>query len=195
MNRHTDQHYIQKTLQGDTNSFSVLIDRYQNLVFTVVLRVVKVREEAEEVAQDTFLKAFESLDSYRGESKFSSWLYSIAYRKALDRVRKNNRMKPVELVEDITEKNVEDIDNALHFLEQKERNDTIRKCIEQLPEQEGAIITFYYFDDMSVREISKITNLTEDNVKVKLHRSRKKLFTLLKQFVLPEISNSNGRAI
>lgn len=195
MNRHTDQHYIQKTLQGDTNSFSVLIDRYQNLVFTVVLRVVKVREEAEEVAQDTFLKAFESLDSYRGESKFSSWLYSIAYRKALDRVRKNNRMKPVELVEDITEKNVEDIDNALHFLEQKERNDTIRKCIEQLPEQEGAIITFYYFDDLSVREISKITNLTEDNVKVKLHRSRKKLFTLLKQFVLPEISNSNGRAI
>lgn len=195
MNRHTDQHYIQKTLQGDTNSFSVLIDRYQNLVFTVVLRVVKVREEAEEVAQDTFLKAFESLNSYRGESKFSSWLYSIAYRKALDRVRKNNRMKPVELVEDITEKNVEDIDNALHFLEQKERNDTIRKCIEQLPEQEGAIITFYYFDDLSVREISKITNLTEDNVKVKLHRSRKKLFTLLKQFVLPEISNSNGRAI
>ena len=195
MNRHTDQHYIRKTLQGDVNAFSELIDRYQNLVYTVVLRVVKVKEEAEEVSQDTFLKAFESLGSYRGESKFSSWLYSIAYRKALDRVRKNNRMKPVELVEDITEKNVEDIDNALHFLEQKERNDTIQKCIEQLPEKEAAIITFYYFEDMSVREISEITGLTEDNVKVKLHRSRKKLFTLLKQFVLPEISNSNGRAI
>jgi RNA polymerase sigma-70 factor (ECF subfamily) len=195
MNRHTDQHYIRKTLQGDVNSFSVLIDRYQNLVYTVVLRVVKVKEEAEEVSQDTFMKAFESLKSYRGESKFSSWLYSIAYRKALDRVRKNSRMKPVELIEDITEKNVEAIDNALHFLEQKERNATIQKCIKQLPEKEAAIITFYYFDDMSVREISAITDLSEDNVKVKLHRSRKKLFSLLKQFILPEISNSNGRAI
>jgi RNA polymerase sigma-70 factor (ECF subfamily) len=160
-----------------------------------VLRVVKVKEEAEEVAQDTFLKAFESLGGYRGESKFSTWIYSIAYRKALDRVRKNSRMKPVELVEDITEKPVETIDNALHFLEQKERNETIRKCIAKLPEKEAAIITLYYFEDQSVREISAITNLTEDNIKVKLHRSRKKLFSLLKQFVLPEISNSNGRAI
>jgi RNA polymerase sigma-70 factor (ECF subfamily) len=195
MNQHTDQHYIQKTLQGDTNAFSILIDRYQNLVYTVVLRVVKVKEEAEEVAQDTFLKAFESLEGYRGESKFSTWIYSIAYRKALDRVRKNSRMKPVELVEDITEKNVETIDNALHFLEQKERNDTIRRCIAELPEKEAAIITLYYFEDQSVREISAITNLTEDNIKVKLYRSRKKLFSLLKQFVLPEISDRNGRAI
>jgi RNA polymerase sigma-70 factor (ECF subfamily) len=195
MKQHTDQHYIQKTLQGDTNAFSVLIDRYQNLVYTVVLRVVKVKEEAEEVAQDTFLKAFESLSGYRGESKFSTWIYSIAYRKALDQVRKHNRMKPVELIEDITENNVAAIDNALHFLEQQERNHTIQKCIEQLPEKEAAIITFYYFDDLSVREISTITELTEDNIKVKLHRSRKKLFSLLKQFVLPEISNSNGRAI
>ncbi len=195
MNQYTDQHYIQKTLQGDTNAFSILIDRYQNLVFTVVLRVVKVKEEAEEVAQDTFLKAFESLDGYRGESKFSTWIYSIAYRKALDRVRKTSRMKPVELIEDITEKNVETIDNALSFLEQQERNDTIRRCIAELPEKEAAIITLYYFEDQSVREISAITNLTEDNIKVKLYRSRKKLFSLLKQFVLPEISDRNGRAI
>lgn len=195
MNRHTDQHYIQKTLQGETNAFAVLIDRYQNLVYTVVYRVVKVKEEAEEVAQDTFMKAFESLKSYRGESKFSTWIYSIAYRKALDRVRKNNRMKAVELVEDITEKEVGAIDNALHILEQQQRNEVIKRCIGELPEQEAAIITLYYFDDHSVREISEITELSEDNIKVKLHRSRKKLFSLLKHFVLPEISNSNGRAI
>ena len=104
-------------------------------------------------------------------------------------------MTSVELIEDITEKQVQNIENALGFLEQKERNETIKKCIEELPEQDAAIITFYYFEDQSVREISAITGLTEDNIKVKLHRSRKKLFTLLKQFVLPEISNSNGRAI
>lgn len=173
----------------------MLIERYQDFVFTVVLRIVKVREEAEEVAQDTFLKAFESLSGYRGESKFSTWIYSIAYRKALDRLRKNSRMKPVELIEEITEHNMASIENALAYLEEKERNATIKRCIEQLPENEAAIITFYYFEEQSVREIASITNLTEDNIKVKLYRSRKKLFSLLKEFILPEISNTNGRAI
>lgn len=195
MNQHADQHYIRKTLKGDTRAFSILIERYQDFVFTIVLRIVKVREEAEEVAQDTFLKAYESLSGYRGESKFSTWIYSIAYRKALDRLRKNNRMRPVELIEDITESNMAHIENALGFLEQKERNETIQRCIGALPEKDAAIITFYYFEEQSVREIAAITNLTEDNIKVKLHRSRKKLFSLLKQFVLPEISNTNGRAI
>ena len=83
MEQNTDQHYIQKTLKGDTRAFSVLIDRYQDFVFTIVLRIVKIREEAEEVAQDVFLKAFDSLEGYRGESKFSTWLYSIAYPKSV----------------------------------------------------------------------------------------------------------------
>lgn len=182
-------------MNGDSRAFGVLVERYQDFVFTVVLRIVKVREEAEEVAQDTFIKAFESLNGYRGESKFSTWIYSIAYRKALDRLRKNNRMKPVELIEDITENNLTSIENALEYLEQKERNEIIAKCVAELPEKEAAIITFYYFEEQSVREIAAITNMTEDNIKVKLYRSRKKLFTLLKQFVLPEISNSNGQAI
>lgn len=195
MKQHTDQHFINKTLKGDTRAFSVLIDRYQDFVFTVVLRVVKIREEAEEVAQDTFMKAFDSLAGYRGESKFSTWLYSIAYRKALDRLRKNSRMQSVSLIEEITEGTIDTIENALGYLEQTERNATIKKCIDQLPEQDAAIIMFYYFEEQSVRDIAEITQLSEDNIKIKLHRSRKKLFTLLKQFILPEISNSNGRAI
>jgi len=195
MMQRTDHYYIRKTLKGDTNAFSELITRYRDLVFTVIFRVVKSREEAEEVAQDTFLKAFESLSSYRGESKFSTWLYSIAYRKALDQVRKNNRIKSVELVEDITEKQLQKIENALDLIEQQQRRETINKCIAALADQDAAIVTFYYFEELSVREIATITGLTEDNIKVKLHRSRKKLFTLLKQFVLPEMTNSNGRAI
>jgi RNA polymerase sigma factor (sigma-70 family) len=80
----TDQQLIEKTLRGDTSSFGKLVERYQDFVFTIAFRIMKVREEAEEVAQDSFIKAYESLNSFRGESKFSSWLYSIAYRKALD---------------------------------------------------------------------------------------------------------------
>ncbi len=195
MNTTTDQQLIDQTLKGDTRSFGVLVERYQDFVFTIVYRMVKVREEAEEVSQDSFVKAFESLGSYRGEAKFSSWLYSIAYRKALDALRKNKKYKASEIIDDITEGEVEVIDNALHFLEDKERKKTIQECILKLPEEEAAIITLYYFEDQSVREIAGITELSEDNIKVKLYRSRKKLFSLLKHFVLPEITNSNGRAI
>ena len=195
MNTNADQYYIDKTLQGDSHAFSTLVERYQDFIFTIIIRMVKVREEAEEVAQDTFIKAFESLESFRGESKFSSWLYSIAYRKALDRIRKNNRTRTTELIEEVTEHEVESIENALHYLEDQERKQMIRDCISQLNEQEAAIITFYYFEEQSVKEIAAITQLSEDNIKVKLHRSRKKLFTLLKHFVLPEYSNSNGKAI
>lgn len=200
MHNNTDQYYIEKTLDGDSQSFSILVSRYQDFVFTIAYRMVKSREEAEEVAQDAFIKSFQSLSSYRGESKFSSWLYTIVYRKALDRIRINNKMRSIELIEEITGTDDDDQwgipdGNALQYLEEKEKKQIIQGCLLQLKEQDAAIITFYYFEDLSVREIANITQLTEDNIKIKLHRSRKKLFSLLKDHVLPEINNTNGKAI
>lgn len=195
MNTANDQKYIQQTLQGDVKSFGFLVEKYQDFVFTIAYRIVKTKEEAEEVAQDSFVKAFQSLESYRGEAKFSSWLYSIVYRKALDALRKEKKHKASELLEDITEGDAFRVDNALQYLEADERKNVIQECILKLSEEEAVIITLYYFEEQSVREISGITALSEENIKVKLHRSRKKLFTLLKHFILPEISNFNGRAI
>ena len=194
MSTNTDQYLIEQTLGGDTRAFGTLVERYQSFIFTIVLRMVKVREEAEEVAQDSFVKAFESLESYRGDSKFSSWLYSIAYRKALDRIRKNKRQQTTGLIEEITEGDQASVDNALQILEENERKQMIQDKIMQLPEQEAALITLYYFEELSVKEIATITDLSQDNIKIKLYRSRKKLFTLLKDSVLPEISNNNGKS-
>ena len=195
MQPNTDPYLIEKALQGDSNAFGQLVQKYQAFVFTIVIRIVKVREEAEEVAQDTFIKAYESLSSFRGDSKFSSWLYSIAYRKALDALRKSKKNSNLELIEEITESETSTIENALSYIEEKERKEIIQKCIKELSEQEAAIITFFYFEELSIKEISKITELSENNVKVKLYRSRKKLFTLLKQFVIPTYTESNGQAI
>ena len=100
MNTTNDQYYITQTLQGNTQAYANLVTKYQNYVFTILIRMLKNREEAEEVAQDTFVKAFEALSTFRGESKFSSWLYSIAYRKALDTIRKNKRFKTTECIEE-----------------------------------------------------------------------------------------------
>jgi len=191
MQPNTDQQLIDKTLKGDTRAFGELVERYQAFVFTIVIRIVKVREEAEEVAQDSFIKAFQSLASYRGESKFSSWLYSIAYRKALDALRKNKKNSSLELIEEITEGDCSVIENALSYIEDQERSNVIKKCILELPEKEAAIITLFYFEEQSIKEIAKVTQLTEDNIKVKLYRSRKKLFSLLKHYILPEELNTN----
>ena len=191
MQPNTDPYLIEQTLKGDSKAFGELVERYQAFVYTIVIRIVKVREEAEEVAQDTFIKAFQSLSSYRGESKFSSWLYSIAYRKALDALRKNKKNSSLELIEEITEGDCSVIENGLTFIEDQERSEVIKKCILELPEKEAAIITLFYFEEQSIKEIAKITELTEDNVKVKLYRSRKKLFSLLKHYILPEAYNTN----
>lgn len=195
MTKNTDQYLIDRTLEGNINSFGELVDRYQNFVFTIAKRILKVSEEAEEVAQDSFIKAFDSLSTFRGESKFSTWLYRIVYHKSLDRIKKNNRHRTYEINEEITADRLDSIENGLEFLMNEERSRLIKSCIAKLPEDDAAIITLYYYEEQSVKEISKVTDLSEDNVKIKLYRSRKKLFNLLEGYIEPEISDRNGRAI
>ncbi|WP_459211682.1 RNA polymerase sigma factor [Aquimarina rhabdastrellae] len=195
MNQPSDTYYINEVLDGNVNAFSVLVNRYKSFVFTIVYRLVKNRDEAEEVAQDTFIKAYQSLKSYRGDAKFSTWLYTIAYRKSLDQIKKNKVHYTYTLIEEVNEGDAQEIENGLSYLEQKERTQIIKEGILKLPPEAAAIITFYYFEDKKVKEIATITGLTVDNVKIKLHRSRKQLYSILKHNVLPEISRKNGRAI
>lgn len=195
MSHQSDQYYINQVLEGQVNAFSVLVERYQNLVYTIVYRIVKNKEQAEEVAQDSFIKAYKSLEKYRGDAKFSTWLYTIAYRKSLDAIKRNKRMITSELIEDISEGEMELVGDALNYLQAKERKKIILDSIMRLPDDEATIITLYYFEEKSVKEIVEITGLTADNIKIKLYRSRKKLYSILRHHVSPEISNKNGRAI
>ncbi|QYA24046.1 RNA polymerase sigma factor [Gramella sp. MT6] len=195
MTNNTDQYLVERTLEGDTAAFGELVDRYQNFVFTIAIRILKVTEEAEEVGQDSFIKAYDSLKSFRGDSKFSTWLYRIVYHKSLDRLKMNKRHRTYEIIEEITEDNLDHIENGLEFMLSEERSSIIKNCIDRLPEDEAAIISLYYFEEQSVKEIAKVTDLTEDNIKIKLYRSRKKLFSLLEGYIKPEISDRNGKAI
>ncbi|MEW7292639.1 RNA polymerase sigma factor [Aquimarina sp. 2304DJ70-9] len=195
MNHQSDQYYINQVLEGQINAFSILVERYQTLVYTVVYRMVKNKEQAEEVAQDSFIKAYESLSKYRGDAKFSTWLYTIAYRKSLDIIKANKRMMTSELIEDIHEGEIALVNDALSYLQAKERKEIISDSIMKLPEDEAVIVTLYYFEEKSVKEIVEIVGLTIDNVKVKLYRSRKKLYSILQHHISPELSSKNGRAI
>ena len=182
-----DQILINQIVEGDTNSFTVLVDRYKDLVFTLALRMLKNREEAEEVAQDTFIKTYKALDKFKGDSKFSTWIYRVAYNSCLDRIKKNKKhLNDVEINE-FTEHQVVTIDSALDKMETNERKEAIQRCIDTLPSQESFLLTLYYFDDLSLDEISKIVGITANSIKVKLFRCRKKLATILKSQLEPEI--------
>ncbi|MCF6296325.1 MAG: RNA polymerase sigma factor [Flavobacteriaceae bacterium] len=192
MTNNNDQHYINKVLQGDTKAFAILVNRYMDLIFTLALRMVKNREEAEEVSQDTFIKAYKSLTKFKGDSKFSTWVYRVGYNTCLDRLKKNKRTQQTVAIDEFTEHKIKILDNTLEHMELEERKQAIQDCLQLLPSEDGFLITLYYFEELSLEEISKIINVTVNNVKVKIFRSRKKLATILKERLEPEIIEDYG---
>ncbi|MTH15325.1 sigma-70 family RNA polymerase sigma factor [Flavobacterium sp. LC2016-01] len=182
-----DQHYIDRILQGETNLFAVLVDRYKDMIFTLSIKMVKNREEAEEAAQDTFIKVFNSLSKFKGDSKFSTWIYKISYNNCLDRLKKNKKEDLNISIDEFSSHLVKTMDNALSALEDKERKQAIQNCLNLLPREDNFLLTLFYFEDQNLEEIGKIMNINANNVKVKLFRSRQKLATILKKQLEPEI--------
>lgn len=182
-----DQHYIDRILQGETNLFAVLVDRYKDMIFTLSLKMIKNREEAEEAAQDTFIKVYNSLSKFKGDSKFSTWIYKISYNNCLDRLKKNKKEDLNISIDEFSSHLVKTMDNALSALEEKQRKQAIQNCLNLLPREDNFLLTLFYFEDQNLEEIGKIMNLNANNVKVKLFRSRQKLATILKKQLEPEI--------
>jgi RNA polymerase sigma-70 factor (ECF subfamily) len=139
--------------------------------------------DAEEVAQDTFVKAFQSLRSFRGESKFATWLYRITYFTAINYTR-NNKNQGKAFCEEAKQVSVNET-----VWETKERNAFLKEAMLQLKPQERAIITLFYLEDFSIKEIAEITSLSIANAKVRLHRSRKNLKEIL-ECLLPNETTS-----
>lgn len=186
MTQNDDQYYIRKILDGETKAFAVLVDRYKDLVFTLALRMLKNREEAEEVSQDTFIKVFKSLGKFKGDSKFSTWIYRITYNGCLDALKKYKQEYPVVTIDEYTERQLVTLDNAVDAMEELEQQQTIQDCLKRLPKEDSFLLTLYYYEEQSIEEISKIMGITSNNVKVKLYRSRKKITSILKERLEPE---------
>lgn len=187
MTTNKDQILINQIIEGNTNAFTLLVDNYKDLVFTLALRMLKNREEAEEVAQDTFIKTYKSLDKFKGDSKFSTWIYRVCYNTCLDRIKKNKKFLNDVEINEFTAHEVKTIDNALTKIEAKEQEEAIQRCIAKLPSEDSFLLTLYYFDDLSLDEISKVVGITSNSIKVKLFRCRKKLASILKSQLEPEI--------
>ncbi|MDT0606917.1 RNA polymerase sigma factor [Croceitalea rosinachiae] len=192
MEQKGSQPNIDAILNGDSQAFSKLVDGHKNLVYTVALRMLKNTEEAEEVAQDTFIKVFKSLKYFKGDSKFSTWIYRIAYNTCLDRLKKNKKEFLNKSVDEITGFEIEDTSNALEDIIASEKSLLIRKCIEQLASKDAALITFFYFEEKSLKELSDILDLAENTVKVRLFRARARLALILKEKLALRIIENYG---
>ena len=183
-----DQALIAATLKGDQKAFKTLVERYERYAFNLAFRIMKVREEAEEVAQDAFVKAYRSLDKFRGDSKFVSWLYTIIYREAIDRLRRKDPMRVELEAEPAAEHWESPEDTGLDLLQQEERSALIRRALDSLRPAEAAVLTLFYLDEQSLRETADITGMTESNVKVVLFRGRKNLLEAIQQIRKTELN-------
>lgn len=183
----SDQHVIEQILQGDRLAYALLVDRYKNLVFTLTLRMLKNREEAEEAAQDTFIKVFKSITKFKGGSKFSTWIYKVAYNTCLDNLKKDKNKFVADNIDEIAENKTASHTNALEILQAKEQQQIVQRCLQLLPGNESFLLTLYYVEDLSLDEIATIVGIKTNNVKIKLYRSRKKLAALLKPHLETEI--------
>jgi len=184
MEQKDDIWYIERVLKGDTQYFSYFVDKYKDIVFSIALKVLRNREDAEEMAQESFVKAFKSLHTFKGDAKFSTWLYRITYNNCISEVRKRKlkfvSTDDVQISDEVEEMNFDGIP-------EENRSKYVKAALEKLPEDEYTLILLYYFDDKSVEEIGEITKMTESNVKVKLFRARKKLYTILNDMLKEEI--------
>ncbi len=182
-----DQHYISLVLKGDKQAFAVLAARYKDMLFTLLLGMVKKREEAEDLLQEIFIKVYRSLAGFKGDARFSTWLYKVAYNSCLDYLKKNKMIEKALPLEEIEETTLGDINDTLDGLERKERTVFIRNCLAMLAVEENLILTLYYLEEQPLKEIAIVMGITANNAKIKLHRSRQKLMAILNKKLQPEI--------
>ncbi|RPH27282.1 MAG: sigma-70 family RNA polymerase sigma factor [Bacteroidales bacterium] len=181
----SDEELITLVVKNHPHAISHIVDRYKGMVFTLSFRILKNQLDAEEAAQDSFVKAFHAIKTFRFDCKFSTWLYRICYNNAISKARV---YKPVQVDVDSKFDLPVNTPNALDSLSAKDRARYLNKAMETLESEESALLTLYYMDGESIGDISAITNLTESNVKVKLHRGRKKLYSQLNVLLKEEVS-------
>jgi RNA polymerase sigma factor (sigma-70 family) len=174
MMQHNDTQLIERILDGDKAGYALLVDRYKDLAFTIAYRILGKKEDAEEVVQDAFVKAFRNLSSFRQKAKFSTWLYSIIYNTAISRHRqKKTRWQSID--------DIKVPENAVEFQadEEEDRHKLVETAMLQLPEEDRILLTLYYIDESSVEDLHSILGLSKANVKIKLFRARKRLQELV----------------
>lgn len=185
-----DSEIISLVLRGDHNAYALLVDRYKSYVFTLTLRFTKNREDAEEVSQDIFIKAYRSLADFKGTAKFSTWLYTIVNTTCITFLRKK-RLDVKSLDDEKTFEVADSQDSGFraNIVEQKSRQNMVNQAIAMLNPDDAEIITLFYKNEQSLEEIGQILGLEVNTAKVRLHRARARLKEKMEKYFSEEVRN------
>ncbi len=185
-----DNEIISKVLSGDHQAYAIIVNRYQNYVFTLTLRMIKSREDAEEVAQDVFIKAYKYLADFRGASKFTTWLYTIVNNTCITFLRKK-KLNIQSLDNEHVFATADNIDSGMraNMVEQKSKAAMVNDAIGLLGSDDAQIITLFYKGEQSLEEIAEILGLETNTAKVRLHRARTRLKEKMETHYTEEVKN------
>lgn len=169
----SEKERIKSILKGNISAFSYFVDTYQDMALTIAYRVSHNKQDAEDIVQDAFVKAFHNLHTFRFTSKFSTWLYRIVYNTGISHIK-----TPFYTTEYTDYNEVNEADNEWDIvdkLDNQQKTELLMKSLEKLPKDMSLILTLFYLEENSIKDIIFITGLSEANIKVKLHRGRKQL--------------------
>jgi RNA polymerase sigma factor (sigma-70 family) len=181
MDYKSDLYYIEQIIEGNSNLFSHLIDRHKNKAYNLAFRICGNHEEAEELTQDSFLKAYWSLESFKMKSSFATWLYRIVYNTSISHVRV--KKKGLLSLEDFPADATDFIGTSAseEEAEKEYRASLVNFALQKISEEERGLISLYYYDEMSTNEISEVTGINKSNIKVKLFRARQKMQEIIEK--------------
>jgi len=185
-----DNEVLSRVLRGDQQAYAEIVKRYKSFVFTIALRYTPNREDAEEIAQDCFVKAYRSLSDFRGDAKFSTWLYTIVTTTCLTFLRKK-KLETHSLDNEKVFEAADSLDSGFraNLVEQKSKVTMVNKAITLLSPDDAQIITLFYKGEQSLEEIGQIMGLEPNTVKVRLHRARQRLREKMEKHFTEEVSD------
>lgn len=186
----TDIDIISAVLNGNQQAYAEIIKRHKAFVFTLVLRYIKSREDAEELAQDVFVKAYRALADFKGDSKFSTWLYTIVTTTCISFLRRK-KLETHSMDNEKVFESIENKDSGLNAnqVEQKSRVAMVNNAIALLSPDDAEIVTLFYKGEQTLEEIAQVLGIEANTVKVRLHRARTRLKEKMEKHFAAEVKD------
>jgi RNA polymerase sigma-70 factor (ECF subfamily) len=189
MTLNQDTEIIKLVLGGNTDAFGSLVVKYQNKTYGFCYKLLKDEDKATEAAHLSFVKAYENLGRLRMDSSFSTWFYRIAYNICLDQLRYDKKMVRTSETDPDEEWAPHEINAGMDYLSNEERKKYLDIALQKLSPVEKVLIFNYYEEEMSINELSEITEFSPANVKIRLFRARKKLYKNLETLLKDEVAS------
>lgn len=183
----TEEDYLKQVIAGNTGYYRYLVDKYKDMLYSVANGILKNDLLAEEAVQDAFVKAYKGLKNFRGDSKFSTWLYKIIVNESLKKMKEKRLFNKELTAEELLYNDMHTINYAVITMQEEEQKHFINQALDDMPQNESLLLRLFYLNERSVEEINDITGLSRSNIKVILYRARKTFYSILNNKLKTEL--------